>query len=690
MKPRGSLLEARTLGSRHDAWTSEPSRLARDSKLAHRRSVAQTLTMKKLYHQTLIARVVVPLLLVAAACSVPEVSPHPQLRTGSSALTVAGVYPTGVDNAGAPLPGGSADPHYTLVASDDPAFVPPFAAPVMVDGYPIGGGVWVDNSASSKWISVQSGNSGTGGSGDFTFRTVVNLLEVDPATAKLDLLWSADNSVVLKVNSTTIAATSPSYTSYLTLSATTGFVAGSNNLDFVVNNGGGPLGLRVDAVSLTANCTADAQCSNTSRWCDGTFNGTPVCENKLGNGVAIEGGTCTAALSARSCVSGACSVTDNLCGLTNGEAAANTAQCRSGARHTDGSCGLPNGEASANAGECRSGVRHTDGLCGLPNGVASASATECRSGVRHTDGLCGLPNGVASASATECRGSLRGSNGQCGLVNGQAACTAGTAAAACQSAVCDVDGSCGLSNGAGTCTSTNAATVCRSGLCSAAGTCLAAGACASDNDCSGGWCKLSTATCNPKLPNERPLPTDPAHTSPVLDGKCSIAAATLICVSGVCDTSDNACGFADGTGPCTQGNAATVCRSGSCKSSGVCGTNPVVTPDAGAPDSGIPISDSGVPAVDSGASVVDAGRPVTSDASTSVADAAAPARADASVPASTDSGVVIVATSEDGSVQGGGVACSASDQSSPVSAMGIVAAFGLMAVTLRKRAPRAA
>ena len=64
------------------------------------------------------------------------------------------------------------------------------------------------------------------------------------------------------------------------------------------------------------------------------------------------------------------------------------------------------------------------------------------------------------------------------------------------------------------------------------------------------------------------LPTDSPHMSPTLDGTCTTDAATLVCAAGVCDVNDNECGFANGDGPCTDANGASVCRSAICATSG--------------------------------------------------------------------------------------------------------------------------
>ena len=80
----------------------------------------------------------------------------------------------------------------------------------------------------------------------------------------------------------------------------------------------------------------------------------------------------------------------------------------------------------------------------------------------------------------------------------------------------------------------------------------------------------STTTCTSQLVNGIPVPTDPPHTNPTLNGTCTVAAGALVCASGVCDTKDNECGFANGDGPCTTVDGPVVCRSGACSLSGVC------------------------------------------------------------------------------------------------------------------------
>ncbi len=146
-------------------------------------------------------------------------------------------------------------------------------------------------------------------------------------------------------------------------------------------------------------------------------------------------------------------------------------------------------------------------------------------------------------------------------------CTAQVGAATCVSAVCDtVDNKCGyLNGGISNCDNNNASVVCRSGVCSVSNKCVASGACLVDGDCAGNqFCSISTQTCIGKLANGSNMPTDVGHAAPVLNGVCNVDAAALVCASGVCDTTDNKCGFSNNQGTCNSQNAATVCRSGAC------------------------------------------------------------------------------------------------------------------------------
>jgi MYXO-CTERM domain-containing protein len=393
-------------------------------------------------------------------------------------------------------------------------------------------------------------------------------------------------------------------------------------------------------------CNVDADCTG-GNWCSES---THTCTPKLSNGTAVPtdpphtnptlNGTCTAAAGTLTCASGVCDTADNKCGYANGDGPCNMANggtvCRSGACSTNGLCvpaggcnvdadctggnwclesthtctpQLPNGTAvptdpphtnptlngtcTAAAGTltCVSGVCDTtDNHCGYANGdgpcTPATGGTVSRSGYSTTSGIC-EPNGGCATDA-DC-----GAGNWCNetqhtctpqLDNGTAiptdsghmnptitgTCTMQVGSIVCKSGVCDTnDNKCGYANGDGPCDMTNGMTVCRSQNCTTGGVCEPTGGCTKDSDCPmGNWCNETQHMCTPQLPNGQPVPTDTAHTNPTLNGMCTTQAGTVTCKSGVCDTKDNECGYANGDGPCTMADGTTVCRSQNCATTG--------------------------------------------------------------------------------------------------------------------------
>ncbi len=99
---------------------------------------------------------------------------------------------------------------------------------------------------------------------------------------------------------------------------------------------------------------------------------------------------------------------------------------------------------------------------------------------------------------------------------------------------------------------------------------FATDACVVDSDCQAtDFCNTTSLSCTPKLANGTAIPTIGGHAPP-LAGVCTNPVGGAVCSSGVCDTADNACGFANGDGPCTSANAANVCRSGTCGAGLLC------------------------------------------------------------------------------------------------------------------------
>lgn len=174
------------------------------------------------------------------------------------AVPVPGLYNTGVDATRAVLADGAVDPHYVLISSADPSYPGPSAYAC----WPIAGGYWLSNDATSRWIGPAVNEGYPSGApphpvGDYTYRLSFDLTGFDPATVVVNGNWGVDNSGTILINGVSVASTS-SYNPLAAFSITSGFVAGVNHLDFVVNNwsagGANPTALRV--ANLTGTATA--------------------------------------------------------------------------------------------------------------------------------------------------------------------------------------------------------------------------------------------------------------------------------------------------------------------------------------------------------------------------------------------------------------------------------------------------
>src|SRR5688572_20061497 len=174
------------------------------------------------------------------------------------AATIPGLFNTGLDANRLLLPAGAVDPHYTLIQSADAAFPGPLTR-VVNEGFPIG--TWLVNGPSSKWIAPQA-PQGTGNQpGDYTYRTTFDLTGLEPATAVITGRWSSDNAAVdILINGTRTGITYDG--NFVVFSAnwtiSSGFVEGTNTLDFVINNAGttiNPTGFRAE-LSGTADLLA--------------------------------------------------------------------------------------------------------------------------------------------------------------------------------------------------------------------------------------------------------------------------------------------------------------------------------------------------------------------------------------------------------------------------------------------------
>ncbi len=170
---------------------------------------------------------------------------------GASVLPVFG---TGVTSPGVLAPDGSVDAHYTIISSADPSSPGPNAYLPSSTAFPIG--PWLSNGPNSKWIAPKT-DQGTGNSGGYyTYRTTFSLAGFNPTTAILKGGVAADNAVTIQLNGATVA-TSTGFYSLTPFTVNSGFISGTNTLDFVVyNDGAGPTGLRVDLSGTAATGSA--------------------------------------------------------------------------------------------------------------------------------------------------------------------------------------------------------------------------------------------------------------------------------------------------------------------------------------------------------------------------------------------------------------------------------------------------
>lgn len=172
--------------------------------------------------------------------------------TSSEAATIS-IFNTGVDEDGNGLAAGSIDPHYSLIASDDPLLPGPDAF-VSPPPLPLG---WLLNDNVAQWISPSASPPGLEVSlGSYIYRTTFDLTGMDPGSATLTGHWAVDNLGLIFLNNQYTGHTNLAGPSTLTaFDISEGFLEEENVLDFVVINSGtlnNPTGLMV-RVGGTAN-----------------------------------------------------------------------------------------------------------------------------------------------------------------------------------------------------------------------------------------------------------------------------------------------------------------------------------------------------------------------------------------------------------------------------------------------------
>jgi hypothetical protein len=171
-----------------------------------------------------------------------------------------------ISNTGLIQPDSSVDPNWkifgtgnAIVTTGSPANTFPFDAGAT--------NTWLADNATSRWISPQGTyvfgqtNDGIGG---WPYSTTFSLTGLNPATARIDGQFIADNQLLgIYINGLLVALPVGGYPlnnfqAWTPFSITSGFVTNTNTLQFVVNNTGGPVGLRVE-LSGTADPVGGGQ-----------------------------------------------------------------------------------------------------------------------------------------------------------------------------------------------------------------------------------------------------------------------------------------------------------------------------------------------------------------------------------------------------------------------------------------------
>ena len=146
--------------------------------------------------------------------------------------------------------------HWTITATPGgPTTASAYATSASKQGSPIGG-VWLPNTAVSRWISPQADESAGDAPGGYTYRTTVDASQVDPAETWLTVrLAVADQLADVRLNGKGLGLTAKGAAAFTTLSIHEGLVYGMNILEFIVVHEGsvtGPSGLQAELSLLTS------------------------------------------------------------------------------------------------------------------------------------------------------------------------------------------------------------------------------------------------------------------------------------------------------------------------------------------------------------------------------------------------------------------------------------------------------
>jgi hypothetical protein len=168
----------------------------------------------------------------------------------------------GLFNTGAGIADGAVDTHYSLISA--PAGAATGTTTYRIAGHPN----WLQNSdsPSSAWIGGTPNALNNQPAGDYTYRTTFNLSSLAASSASITGKWLADNSALgISLNGSARSNPGGGFGAFGSkFDLTSGFQAGINTLDFIVNNAtnnsntNNPTGLRVELSGTYADPAASA------------------------------------------------------------------------------------------------------------------------------------------------------------------------------------------------------------------------------------------------------------------------------------------------------------------------------------------------------------------------------------------------------------------------------------------------
>lgn len=145
------------------------------------------------------------------------------------------------------------DTHYALSDQNGVSIFGGFGEAAVGNGFPVGSGVWIDDSATSHWLTPTANRTDVfdlTSPGTYVWTLSFDLSGFDPASASFSGHFSADNNAVALLNGNQIGTAWDFRGWYDFSSSTNQFVNGVNKIEFVVTNeqfdGFNPTGLRVE------------------------------------------------------------------------------------------------------------------------------------------------------------------------------------------------------------------------------------------------------------------------------------------------------------------------------------------------------------------------------------------------------------------------------------------------------------